>query len=288
MVDTGVDSRTAARAFTRAVGVAAGAPSINNSQPWWWRLAGDVCELRAQRDRQLNVGDPDGRLLLFSCGAALHHARVALAAEGWRFEVHRLPERGKPDLLARLRLVGQAAPDVAAVRLSHAVHLRYTDRRPLSTSRVDDEALAAVDAAIEAQGARLYLVCRNRVNELGAIARAALEIERAQSSWIEEIVYWTGGRHPDGTGLPAGAIPERPAETIVPNRDFGRPGSLPVSSGRSRGAKPCLVQNSVDPLTATSAMPAKPRAAACLASTVAMNFAAPMRRATGSSARSCR
>ena len=68
------------------------APSVFNTQPWRWRIDGDALELRADRDRQLTVADPDGRLLLLSCGAALHHVRVALAAAGWGVRVRRLVE----------------------------------------------------------------------------------------------------------------------------------------------------------------------------------------------------
>ena len=246
MADAKLDSHTAARVFTRAVGVAARAPSINNSQPWWWRLAGEVCELRAQRDRQLATTDPEGRLLCLSCGTVLHHTRMALAAEGWCFDVERLPERDKPDLLARLRLTGQTAPDATAVRLSHAAPLRYTDRRPLTMQRVDDEATAAVAAAAEAEGARLYLLRRDQVRELGAITRSALEIERANKAWIEEVGYWTGDRCPVSTGISPGTIPESPDQAIVPNRDFGRPGRLPVSPEDDRAATFAVLYGATD------------------------------------------
>jgi hypothetical protein len=58
-------------------------------------------ELYADRHRQLDVVDPDGRLLLISCGIALHHARTALAAAGWTATVDLLPDPSLPDLLAR-------------------------------------------------------------------------------------------------------------------------------------------------------------------------------------------
>ena len=236
VAESSVDWPTACRAFTRMVAVAAYAPSVHNSQPWWWRLASGVCELRAQRDRQLAVTDPDGRLLLLSCGAALHHARLALAVEGWRFDVSRLPERGKPDLLARLRITGRTAPDASAARLSHAIHLRYTDRRPLAFTRVAEEALAAVASAAEAEGACLHHLRRPQVAELATVARSAQQIERANSAWYRELAYWAGVSRPAGVGIPAGAIPERPAETTVPSEDFGHPGSLPMTSASDREA----------------------------------------------------
>ena len=76
------------------------APSILNTRPWRWRLEPGRLELFAERTRQLGVTDPELRLLTISCGAALRHARIALAAAGWSARVARLPDDDQPDLLA--------------------------------------------------------------------------------------------------------------------------------------------------------------------------------------------
>src|SRR5690606_32132752 len=73
----------AAGVLTRAAHAAGMAPSVHNTQPWRWRVFPEWLELYADRSRQLGRADPEGRLMTISCGAALHHARVALAAEGW-------------------------------------------------------------------------------------------------------------------------------------------------------------------------------------------------------------
>jgi hypothetical protein len=44
----------------------------------------------------LYVPDPDGRLATISCGAGLHHARLMLAARGWRVTVTRWLEAADP------------------------------------------------------------------------------------------------------------------------------------------------------------------------------------------------
>jgi len=81
-----------ARRLEAAAEAALRAPSVFNTQPWRWRVTGDALELSADPDRRLAVTDPDGRLLLISCGTALHHARTALAAAGWSATVERLPD----------------------------------------------------------------------------------------------------------------------------------------------------------------------------------------------------
>jgi prepilin-type processing-associated H-X9-DG protein len=56
------------------------APSMHNTQPWRWRVGPDSLSLFADPSRHLRHADPDGRGMLVSCGAALHHCTVALAA----------------------------------------------------------------------------------------------------------------------------------------------------------------------------------------------------------------
>lgn len=77
----------------RAAGLA---PSVHNTQPWRWRVYPDHLDLYADRSRQLELADPAGRLLTISCGAALHHAQVAMAAQGWRPVVDRWPGQPGP------------------------------------------------------------------------------------------------------------------------------------------------------------------------------------------------
>src|SRR5688572_19511848 len=115
---------TDTQVLARAARTAGYAPSIHNTQPWRWRVAGSALDLYAEHDRQLPVTDPMGRLLTLSCGAALHHVRLAIAAEGWHTEVRRLPDAGDPDRLATLTLTDRAAPDPRVTRLEQAIMIR--------------------------------------------------------------------------------------------------------------------------------------------------------------------
>ena len=67
-----------------ALALAIRAPSVHNIQPWQWRVGVDSLHLYADPTRHLVHTDPDGRDLMVSCGAALHHCAVALAALGWQ------------------------------------------------------------------------------------------------------------------------------------------------------------------------------------------------------------
>ena len=99
IVDT-VDRQT----IRAAVELGSHAPSLHNSQPWRWRLDGRSLLLQADLRRWLPATDADGRDLVVSCGAVLHHTRVALAAAGVHAVVRRIPDPQRPDDLAALEL----------------------------------------------------------------------------------------------------------------------------------------------------------------------------------------
>jgi nitroreductase len=65
----------------RLVEAAGAAPSIHNTQPWRFRVAGDaLLEIHGDPERMLWVADAHGRALHLSCGAALHDMRQST---GW-------------------------------------------------------------------------------------------------------------------------------------------------------------------------------------------------------------
>jgi len=83
-----------------ALALAARAPSVHNSQPWCWRVGENSVHLYADPSLHLRQIDPDGRDMILSLGAALHHTVVGLAAVGWQARVHRLPNPADPDHIA--------------------------------------------------------------------------------------------------------------------------------------------------------------------------------------------
>ncbi|WP_200215876.1 Acg family FMN-binding oxidoreductase [Micromonospora coerulea] len=233
--ETPARDRPLTTALTQAAATAGLAPSVHNSQPWRWTVLPDALELRMVHEPQLAATDPENRLVTLSCGLALHHARVALAAEGWAAQVERLPDPGQLELLARLGRFQQTAADADATRLVQCMRIRQTDRRPVSDERVPDATLDEIVKAAGAQGARLQLLGSDQVVELAAVAAKAAVVAAEEPELREELAYWTS-RAGTGVGLPPEVLPEQPPQTTVPGRDFGHPGTLPIGPGHDRAA----------------------------------------------------
>lgn len=172
---------------TEVVKLACLAPSIQNSQPWLWRVRDNVIELYADRRHELAVADPSARGLVISCGAALHHAQVAARALGWRTQVSRLPDPNSPDLMARLTL-GPARPTQAATAGLQAILDRCTDRRRFTTWPIPAERLTALVSAAEARGASAVAVtdAADRVQVEVTMNRAIDAQTRAVEPWPDE------------------------------------------------------------------------------------------------------
>jgi nitroreductase len=227
---------TATDTLVAAATAAGHAPSIHNSQPWRWVVRADALDLYREHNMQLRVTDPDDRLTTLSCGAALHHARTWLAAHGWGTGVTRLPSAAEPSHVARITTTEQVPVTDEAVRAAQAMEVRHTDRRPVTGTPVDEAQLRDITAAVEGQGARLHVLPRDGVIEIGAATSQAQQAQALEPAWQAEMAYWSGGTRPTGAGVPDTAIPERPTETTVASRDFGHAGTLPVSAGHDRGA----------------------------------------------------
>jgi len=244
--ETPETSRSVTAALTEAAKAAGYAPSVHNTQPWRWRVLPDRLELFAVRDRQLATTDPEGRLLAVSCGTALHHARVVLAALGWAVDVDRLPDSTVPDLLARVVATEPAARPTDSAELLECLRARRTDRRPVSDEAVSTDVLRTIAKAASAEGTQAQLLNRDQVLELAAAAARAAAVEAKDPLVQAELDYWTGRAGPAGTGLPASVLPEHAPQTTVPGRDFGREGTLPIGPGHDQAASYALLYGDED------------------------------------------
>ncbi len=223
------------------VTVAAVAPSVYNTQPWRFRTDGYVIDLFADRERQLHHMDARGSLLGLSCGAALHHARLAIRGLGRDVEVRLLPDPDDPDHLARV-IPGPAAahaPTPEEWALLQAVWERRSYRDTFVARRLSRSLVVDLEEAVAFEGCGLRAV--ERPGEREDIARlvAAADSqfatdERAQ----EELACWS--RWEDGLtpgeqladGIPRAAVARgaMASQGVFRQRDFDVDGTVAATS----------------------------------------------------------
>ena len=230
-----------------AVITALRAPSIHNTQPWKWIIRSQEAELYRDLRWHLPVADPDRKLLTLSCGAALHHARVAALAGGFQPLVHRMPDPDQPDLLARLNL-GKAIPVTRdALQLYRATLLRHTDRRPVSSDPVAAELLQLLEERAAAEGVALHILRPEDVTDLLVAVGHAEQVEAGDPAFRAELAYWGGVSPRTPMGVPSSSLlQERPRHRGLPPRDFGAAGTLMEGPGDNSGARYAILHGDGD------------------------------------------
>jgi len=216
-----------------AVADAVRAPSVHNTQPWLWRIGQggvgqDRIELHADGDRHLTATDPDRRDLMISCGAALHHLLVALAARRIIADVHRMPDPEDSGHLATVLIgeeqVGGTAGSVDAA-LYPAIAVRRTDRRRMSRRPVPPDLLSSLVEHAAEGGTVLVPVTDTAAR--GRLLALLIEAGRAQAvepGYAAELRIWTGRLADSRDGIPAANVAAPPvgAREPSPLRRFTR------------------------------------------------------------------
>ncbi|MBG0816607.1 nitroreductase family protein [Planomonospora sp. ID82291] len=213
-------------ALRTAVEAAVHAPSVHNTQPWAFTIEDGEIRLDADPDRGLRVGDPAGRELLISCGAALLNVRLTLLKLGYEPQVRVLPDPDRPSLLATVRIGGQAPSD-EHTRLLHAqIERRRTHRAGFTDLPVPERLIEALVAQASAEGARLAPVrSEASVRVLAALTCAAQDVQAQDRVSGLEVVRWA---RPPGSsrrdGVPAQAYPRATGRTdpLFAQRDYAR------------------------------------------------------------------
>jgi hypothetical protein len=182
------------------------APSLHNSQPWTFRALPGGLEIREDLSRSLPDTDPDGRMRLMSCGAAVENAAVALARMGYGARTQLFP--GAPGVVATVTAGLPAPVRAEAESLYRALWQRRTHRRIFLSDGPADaaacEALARrLREAVAVHGARLSLLgnpARTCLAEvLWRAAREQAEDDGAQA----DLQAWTRDERRSADGVPA-------------------------------------------------------------------------------------
>jgi nitroreductase len=195
------------------------APSVHNTQPWLWRVGEESLHLYAEPSLHLRHTDPDIRDLIISCGAALNHCTLALAAVGWQSRIHRLPNPADPDHLASIE-VHRWIPGEGDIALAAAIPRRRTDRRIYSAWPVPAGDIALMGARAARAG-----VTMRRVEPVAEVNAALARTAREHGNDAEncaELAAWSG-RHPATAGVPARNTPNSESAAYASGRPFAGP-----------------------------------------------------------------
>jgi hypothetical protein len=212
------------------------APSVHNSQPWWFSTADREISVHADIDRRLDVADPSGREMMVSCGAALFTARVALRYLGLVPKVSLLPDADLPNLVARIGYgLEQVVPAEYERGLFAEITRRHTHRGGFDSEPIPASLIAVMrDEATREHAALAIMSDEAKRGALSAVTEAAEYALRIDAARMREQTNWApppGSSRKDG--VPATAYPARPQRTQppFPARDFahGRGWGMPPS-----------------------------------------------------------
>jgi len=205
------------------------APSTHNTQPWRFRIHGNVVELYADFTRALPVVDPDNRELIMSCGAALLHLRAAICYFGYACNVELLPEAGDSALLARVHLGFKRDTSAEDILLFNAIPKRRTNRQAFLQDPVPGALLATLTRIAGEEGAWLQIVEGEEARYAAAdLVAEADRLQWANKQFRRELAGWLYPSRSDGRdGIPGyaqgdGALPAYAGPAVIRTFDLGK------------------------------------------------------------------
>jgi nitroreductase len=201
------------------VRAAGAAPSIHNTQPWRFAVAGDILELHADPDRALRVADTQARALYLSCGAALFNARLAIRMTDHDPVVRLLPHPEYPfTVLAAISARPSSSPTTTERALYHAIWRRRTNRAPFTDQAIPQSVATSLKQAAYSEHASLRMLTKRDAKTVLAVAAEAGRQLAAAADHQAELRQWiaTGLRE---DGIPAANLPPPPSHAPAPVRD---------------------------------------------------------------------
>jgi nitroreductase len=187
-----------------AVQIACRAPSLHNSQPWQWVFTHEQLRLFLDPSRVMDT-DHSARQALISCGAALDHLRVAMAAAGWDSHINRFPEPGNTNHLASIDFTPKDFVTERDRRLAGAIEVRRTDRLPFSAVTEWQSVGAVVASSANRHCVHLQVIPDDKHSNLEEAAQIAESLRMYDTPYQNELHWWTAPFEPS-EGIPYSAL----------------------------------------------------------------------------------
>jgi hypothetical protein len=178
-----------------AVSLACRAPSVHNSQPWRWVIAGrsekSTVHLFVDRRRTVPATDHSGRETILSCGAVLDHFRVAMTAAHWRARIARFPNPNDPDHLATVEFERLDHATAAQRHRAEAILQRRTDRLPFDCPTYWQLFEPVLRSGFDQDEVMLDVLSEGQRPRLVEASQLTAALRRDDSSYHAELQWWT-------------------------------------------------------------------------------------------------
>jgi len=210
----------------RLVDEAVWAPSVHNTQPWWFGTHGPTVTVHADLDRRLVVADPEGREMSISCGAALYTLRLAARHLGRRPLVRTLSDPDRPGLIADVAVGPPEQATVEEQRMYAQIRRRRTHRGGFRREGLPAGLLQTLRAHAYDEGAMLRVVADPRARiALAALTEVAEQTHRQNPAYLAEMARWAprpGSGRLDGVHDDAYPKAHEHTDPYFAERDFAR------------------------------------------------------------------
>ena len=211
-----------------AVRLACRAPSLHNSQPWRWVVAGDTVQLFVEPDRVVRGADSSGREALIACGAVLDHFRVAMAAAGFTANADRFPNPNNRLHVASIDFTAMEFVTDGHRQRANAILLRRTDRLPFAAPPDWDTFEPALHDTVDSDAVRLDIIPDHLRPQLAEASQLTESLRLYDSSYHAELDWWTAA-FAVTEGIPHSSLVSAAESDRV---DVGR--TFPVTHHRER------------------------------------------------------
>src|ERR1700756_5117337 len=205
---------------TKAIQQACRAPSLHNSQPWRWIVLQTAVDLFVDHRRVVRSTDTSGREALISCGAALGHFRVAMAAGGWNTIVDSFPNPNNRDHLATIDFTPTHYVTTAERDRADAILRRRTDRLPFRAPGHWESFERVLRRTIDHGMATLDVLPDEARPRVAEASRFAESFRRYDEYYHNELRWWTE-HFQQYQGIPPDAlVSEKERDRVDINRAF--------------------------------------------------------------------
>jgi nitroreductase len=177
--------------IAKAIHLACRAPSLHNSQPWRWVVGQAAVDLFADHERVVRSADRSGREAIISCGAALDHFRIAMAAAGWKTDVAPFPNPSDRDHLVSLDFTPAHHVTTAERDRADAILSRRTDRLPFHAPSQWESFEPVLRNTLDHSKATLDVVADDARPALAQASRLTESLRRYDEYYHDELHWWT-------------------------------------------------------------------------------------------------